>query len=70
MRQIARRLGAPYTLCEVLLDQFVVNVTKGPKPRRYLRVTDDEHPCGAQLIGDTPEQFARRPRDWSPPAST
>ena len=58
MRQIARRLGAPYTLCEVLLDQFVVNVTKGPKTRRFLHVPDDDHPCGAQLMGDGPEQFA------------
>ncbi len=58
MRQIARRLGAPYTLCEVLLDQFVVNVTKGPKARRFLHVPDDDHPCGAQLMGDGPEQFA------------
>ena len=24
MRVIARRLGAPYTLCEVMLDQFIV----------------------------------------------
>ena len=47
MRRIARQLGAPYTLCEVLLDQFVVNVTKGPKARRFLRVGDDDHPCGA-----------------------
>ena len=54
MRQIARRLGAPYTLCEVLLDQFVVNVTKGPKaqavppPRRrrppLRRATDGRRP--------------------------
>ena len=58
MRLIARRLGAPYTLCEVLLDQFVVNVTKGPKVRRFLHVTDDDHPCGAQLMGDEPELFA------------
>jgi nifR3 family TIM-barrel protein len=58
MRVIARRLGAPYTLCEVLLDLFVVNVVKGPKRRRFLCVTDDEHPCGAQLMGDAPEQFA------------
>jgi nifR3 family TIM-barrel protein len=58
MRVISRRLGAPYTLCEVLLDQFVVNVSKGRKARRFLRVTADDHPCGAQLMGDGPEQFA------------
>jgi nifR3 family TIM-barrel protein len=58
MRVIARRLGASYTLCEVLLDQFIVNVTKGNKARRFLNVTDEEHPCGAQLMGAVPEEFA------------
>jgi nifR3 family TIM-barrel protein len=57
MRVIARQLGAPYTLCEVLLDQFVLSVTRGPKARRFLRVGDDDHPCGAQLMGALPEQF-------------
>jgi tRNA-dihydrouridine synthase B len=57
MRVIARRLGASYTLGEVLLDQFVVNVTKGPKAKRFIRVTDEEHPCGAQPMGAVPEQF-------------
>jgi nifR3 family TIM-barrel protein len=58
MRVIARRLGAPYTIGEVLLDQFILTVTKGPKARRFIRVTDEEHPCGAQLMGALPEQFA------------
>jgi nifR3 family TIM-barrel protein len=58
MRVISRRLGAPYTLGEVLLDQFVLSVTKGPKARRFIRVTDEEHPCGAQLMGALPEEFA------------
>jgi nifR3 family TIM-barrel protein len=57
MRVIARRLGASYTLCEVLLDQFILNVTKGNKAKRFLRVTDEEHPCGAQLMGAVPEDF-------------
>lgn len=57
MRVIARRLGAAYTVCEVMLDQFILNVTKGRKAKRFLRVTDDEHPCGAQLMGALPEQF-------------
>jgi len=57
MRTIARRHGADYTICEVLLDQFVMNVTKGRKARRFLRVGDDEHPCGAQLMGAVPEEF-------------
>jgi tRNA-dihydrouridine synthase B len=58
MRVIARRLGAAYTVCEVMLDQFILNVTKGRKAKRFLRVTDEEHPCGAQLMGAAPEQFA------------
>ncbi len=33
MRVIARRLGAPYTICEVMLDRFVNEVTKGAGPR-------------------------------------
>jgi tRNA-dihydrouridine synthase B len=57
MRVIARRLGASYTVCEVLLDQLILNVTKGNKARRFLRVTDEEHPCGAQLMGARPEDF-------------
>ncbi|MCC6125116.1 MAG: tRNA-dihydrouridine synthase [Pirellulales bacterium] len=57
MRVIARRQGASYTVCEVLLDQFVLNVTKGNKAKRFLRVTDEEHPCGAQLMGAVPEDF-------------
>ncbi len=57
-RVIARRMGAGYTIGEVLLDQFVVNVTKGNKARRYLRVTAADHPCAAQLMGSTAEAFA------------
>jgi nifR3 family TIM-barrel protein len=40
-----------------MLDQFILNVTKGRKAKRFLRVTDEEHPCGAQLMGALPEQF-------------
>jgi len=57
MRVIARRLGASYTLCEVMLDRFVNEVTKGAKARRYMQVTDEEHPVGAQLMGANPEEF-------------
>ncbi len=58
MRVIARRLGAGYTLCEVLLDQFILNVTKGRKAKRFIHATDEERPSGAQLMGAQPEQFA------------
>jgi tRNA-dihydrouridine synthase B len=57
MRVIARRLGAPYTICEVMLDRFILNVSKGGKAKRFLRVTGEEHPCGAQLMGAEPGQF-------------
>jgi len=58
MRRICTRLGAPYTICEVLLDKFVLDVTKGRKAKRFLRVDDEDHPTGAQLMGSEPEQFA------------
>jgi tRNA-dihydrouridine synthase B len=58
MRVIARRLGAPYTLCEVLLDRFVLDQKLNRANRRQLKVTDEEHPVGGQLMGAEPEQFA------------
>jgi tRNA-dihydrouridine synthase B len=57
MRVIARRLGAPYTLCEVLLDRFVTEVSRGRRARRYMQVSDEEHPVGAQLMGANPLEF-------------
>lgn len=56
MRVIARRLGAPYTLCEVLLDQIVLRLSK--RNRRLVRVSDEEHPVGGQLMGSNPDEFA------------
>lgn len=57
MRKIARRFGAQFTLCEVLLDQFVVAVSKR-KSRLYF-ADSEEHPCGAQLMGSEPSQFVQ-----------
>ncbi len=57
-RVIARRLGAGYTIGEVLLDQFILDVTKGRKAKRYIRATAEERPSGAQLMGALPESFA------------
>ena len=62
MRVIARRLGAGYTVGEVMLDQFVLNVTKGRKAKRFIRVTDDDRPCGAQLMGSRPEELCEAAR--------
>lgn len=56
MRVIARRLGAPYTLCEVLLDQTVLRLSK--RNRRLVRVSQEEHPVGGQLMGANPDDFA------------
>ncbi|NLF69884.1 MAG: tRNA-dihydrouridine synthase family protein [Candidatus Anammoximicrobium sp.] len=58
MRVIARRLGASYALCEVLLDQFLLTVKLRRRTRHFLYLTDDEHPVGGQLMGAEPAQFA------------
>jgi tRNA-dihydrouridine synthase B len=58
MRVIARRLGAPYTLCEVMLDKFVIGLKPRRKNRHFLHVADEEHPTGGQLMGADPTDFA------------
>lgn len=57
MRVIARRLGAPYTLCEVMLDYFVMQVRDRRKTSHLMVVADEEHPVAGQLMGAEPEQF-------------
>jgi tRNA-dihydrouridine synthase B len=57
MRVVARRLGAPYTVAEVLIDRFVLELKQRHKTRRHLMVSDDEHPVGGQLMGSDPLQF-------------
>lgn len=57
MRTIARRLGAPYTLCEVMLDKFVVELKPRRRTSHYLHISDEEHPVGGQLMGAEPEKF-------------
>jgi len=58
MRVVARRMGASYTLCEVLLDQFLVTVSDKRKNRHFLAIDESEHPVGGQLMGAEPEQFS------------
>jgi nifR3 family TIM-barrel protein len=59
MRLIARRQGASYALCEVMLDQFLVTVRENrSRNRHFLHISDDERPVGGQLMGAEPEQFA------------
>ncbi|MCA9121103.1 MAG: tRNA-dihydrouridine synthase [Planctomycetales bacterium] len=58
MRVIARRYGASYTICEVMLDQFLVAVKQRKRTQHFLHTSDEEHPVGGQLMGAEPEQFA------------
>ena len=58
MRVIAKRLGADYTLCEVMLDQFLVSLKGRQRTSHFLHISDEEHPVGGQLMGAEPEQFA------------
>lgn len=58
MRVIARRLGAPYTICEVMLDEFLVNLKERKRTSHFLHISDEEHPVGGQLMGAEPEQFS------------
>lgn len=57
MRILARRYGAAYTLCEVMLERFVREVKGTGRTQHHLRVTGEEHPVGGQLMGAEPEQF-------------
>ncbi len=58
MRVVARRLGAPYTICEVMLDEFLVNLKERKRTSHFLHISDEEHPVGGQLMGAEPAQFA------------
>lgn len=57
MRAVARQLGAPYTICEVMLDTFVASLRQRERTRRFLMVTDEDRPAGAQLMGADPAEF-------------
>jgi len=57
MRIIARRLGAPYALCEVMLDYFILQVRNRKKNSHLLYTAAEEHPVGGQLMGAEPAQF-------------
>jgi nifR3 family TIM-barrel protein len=58
MRVMARRHGASYTICEVMLDQFLVALSKRQKTKHFLDIHSSEHPVGGQLMGAEPEQFS------------
>ncbi len=57
MRIVARRLGAPYTLAEVMIDRFVLDLKDRRRTQHHLRIADEEHPVGGQLMGADPLQF-------------
>lgn len=58
MRVIARRHGASYAICEVMLDQFLLALGKREKTKHFLDIHPDEHPVGGQLMGAQPDQFS------------
>ena len=58
MRVMARRFGASYTLCEVMLDQFLAQVGTNRRNLARLAIADEEHPVGGQLMGANPDDFA------------
>lgn len=59
MRMLAREHGASYTLCEVMLDQFLITVRDRSKNKHFLYNTAEEQPVAGQLMGAEPEQFAQ-----------
>jgi nifR3 family TIM-barrel protein len=58
MRLLARRHGASYSLCEVMLDQFLVSMRDRSRNRHFLYNSPEEQPVAGQLMGAEPEQFA------------
>jgi tRNA-dihydrouridine synthase B len=58
MRVIARQHGASYTICEVMLDQFLLALNKREKTKHFLDIHASEHPVGGQLMGAQPDQFS------------
>lgn len=58
MRLMARRLGASYTLCEVMLDKFLVELKDRKRTSHFLHLTAEDHPVAGQLMGAEPEQFS------------
>ncbi len=58
MRLLAREMGASYSLCEVLLDQFLIAIKQRERTRHFLFNSAEEQPVAGQLMGAEPEQFA------------
>lgn len=60
MRVLARRMGCPYTLHEVVLDKLVLQ--PGKFQRQLVRIPEEDHPVGGQLMGAEPAQFGAAAR--------
>lgn len=56
MRVIAAKLGAAYTLCEVMIDRMIIQC-KQSKQHTMMYCHQDEFPVGGQLMGSEPEEF-------------
>ncbi len=61
MRVVARRYGAEFAMAEVVLDELVTR--KGKLRDRLLKIGEDDHPIGGQLMGSRPEQFGEAASD-------
>lgn len=57
MRIVARRMGAPYTLAEVMIDRFVLELKNRRRTQHHLQIAEEEHPVGGQLMGSDPAEF-------------
>jgi len=62
MRVIAKRHGASYMICEVMLDKFLVELKERKRTSHFLHISDEEHPVGGQLMGSEPDSFAEGAR--------
>lgn len=57
MRILARRFGCPLTFTGVMLDKIALHHKALKKPK--FQPQADEHPVGAQVLGDQPEVIAQ-----------
>ena len=57
MRRLARSFGAPLTFAGVMLAKSAARPAVARKP--IFRPGDDEHPIGAQILGEEPEVMAK-----------
>lgn len=58
MRLLARRHGASYALCEVMLDKFVAGLKPRKRTSHLMHIYQEEHPVGGQLMGADPAEFS------------